>query len=92
MGWPVRESAGTFIHDAAFDCTMRQSNRLEQDLAEVNRAICRTEMRITRQITLMERLARGRRDTTKAHALLNVMKAALAVMYAHRRILVLRLS
>jgi hypothetical protein len=91
-GLPARESAGTFIHDFAFDCTMRQSNQLKQVLAEVNRSICRMEMRITRQIILMERLARGGRDTTKAHALLNVMKAALAVMYARRRILVHRLN
>ena len=93
-----RAKAGAFVYDSAFGymrlrlAAMPQSGEPEQDLAEVHRRIVAAEVGVTRQITMMNRLARAGRDTADAHALLNEMKGALAGMYTHRSMLVRRFN
>jgi hypothetical protein len=74
------------------NCTMHEPDRVKRELTEVDRQIGDAEMEIARQTSLMDRLARDGLDTAEAHALLNQMKATVAALYAHRRILVRRLN
>ena len=72
---------------------MPKDERPEQEkLAEVERRIVETEIEITGQTVLIDRLAGEGTDTTEAYARLNLMKCDLRGLHAHRRYLLRRLQ
>jgi hypothetical protein len=72
---------------------MPKHERPEQEkLAEVERRIVETEIEITRQTALIDRLAGEGQETTEAYARLNLMKWDLRGLHAHRRYLLRRLQ